>query len=186
LKTFHALLDRNDMRPSCVLSILTDGRVSYRLRHKWRDRTTHVLFEPFELVEKLAALVPPPRFNTVRYSGIFAPASRWRSQVVPFDREEFASVHHNGCAGKKQMENPDGKDFQKSGRHPRNYSWSELMKRVFELDVLVCDCCGGRMRILCAINAPEAIGKILDCLGLPSRPPPIYPALRVRTSAIKT
>ena len=34
------------------------------------------------------------------------------------------------------------------------------------------------MRILCAINASEAIGKILDCLGLPSRPPPIYPRLK--------
>jgi hypothetical protein len=33
------------------------------------------------------------------------------------------------------------------------------------------------MRILCAINPPEAIGKILDCLGLPSRPPPIAPAI---------
>jgi hypothetical protein len=33
------------------------------------------------------------------------------------------------------------------------------------------------MRILCAINPPAAIKKILDCLGLPSRPPPIYPAV---------
>lgn len=32
------------------------------------------------------------------------------------------------------------------------------------------------MRILCAINPPDAIRKILDCLGLPSKPPPIAPA----------
>jgi len=32
------------------------------------------------------------------------------------------------------------------------------------------------MRILCAIHPPEAIRKILDCLGLPSRPPPIASA----------
>ncbi len=43
------------------------------------------------------------------------------------------------------------------------------MKRVFGIDVLTCEC-GGRMRILCAINPPEAIVKILECLGLPSRP----------------
>jgi hypothetical protein len=49
------------------LSILPDGRVLYRLRHRWRDGTTHVAFEPLELVEKLAALVPPPMFNLVRY-----------------------------------------------------------------------------------------------------------------------
>ncbi len=43
------------------LSRLADGRLLYRLKHRWRDGTTHVLFEPLELVEKLAALVPPPR-----------------------------------------------------------------------------------------------------------------------------
>jgi hypothetical protein len=31
--------------------------------------------------------------------------------------------------------------------------------------------------ILCAVN-PEAIRKILDRLGLPSRPPPIFPVLQ--------
>jgi hypothetical protein len=51
------------------------------------------------------------------------------------------------------------------------------MKRVFELAVLEGQKCGGRMRVLCATNPPDAIAKILDCLGLPSRPPPIAPAL---------
>jgi hypothetical protein len=66
----------------------------------------------------------------------------------------------------------------KSG-HPRNYSWAELMKRVFGFDVLKCNACGGRMPILCAINPPEAIRRILNCLGLSSRPPPISSALLV-------
>jgi hypothetical protein len=35
----------------------------------------------------------------------------------------------------------------------------------------------GRMRILAAIDPPEAIRKILECLGLPSRPPPIARAM---------
>jgi hypothetical protein len=38
------------------------------------------------------------------------------------------------------------------------------------------------MRILCAINPPAAIRKILDCLGLPSKPPPISPAELKRDS----
>jgi hypothetical protein len=52
--------------------------------------------------------------------------------------------------------------------------------RSFEVEVLKCPRCGERMRILAAINPPDAIRKILDCLGLPSRPPPIALA----TSAI--
>jgi hypothetical protein len=50
------------------------------------------------------------------------------------------------------------------------------MKRVFLVDVLECASCGGRLRILAAIHSPEAIRAILECLGLPSRAPPIAPA----------
>jgi Putative transposase len=56
------------------LSLLRDGRLLYRLKHRWRDGTTHVIYEPLELLERLAALVPPPKFNIVRYSGVFAHA----------------------------------------------------------------------------------------------------------------
>ena len=59
--------------------------------------------------------------------------------------------------------------------HPRNYSWAELMKRVWVLDVLECSRCSGRMRILAAIHFPGVTQKILDCLGLPSRAPPVAP-----------
>ena len=47
---------------------------------------------------------------------------------------------------------------------------------VFAVDALECDRCGGRMRILCAVNPPEAIRKILACLGMPIRAPPTAPA----------
>ena len=37
--------------------------------------------------------------------------------------------------------------------------------------------CGARMRILAAINARDAIRKILACLGFPMRAPPVAQAL---------
>ena len=54
------------------------------------------------------------------------------------------------------------------------------MARIFAVDVLQCPRCGGRMRILAAIEDPSVARKILDCLGLPSRPPPVAPARRNR------
>jgi hypothetical protein len=51
------------------------------------------------------------------------------------------------------------------------------MKRVWALDVLECPRCLGRMRILAAIHPPDATRKILECLGLPSRAPPVSPAV---------
>jgi hypothetical protein len=65
------------------LSRLEDERLFYRLKHRWRDGTTHVVFEPHELVEKLAALVPAPRFHLVRYHGIRGPCASERGRVVP-------------------------------------------------------------------------------------------------------
>jgi hypothetical protein len=134
-----------------------------------------VIFEPVDLIGKLAALVPPPRFNLVRYHGILAPAARWRSRIVPaVSADECNYSSCSDCAVKKREKTAKGKNGQNANiGHPRNYSWAELMKRVFGVDVLKCDRCGGRMRILCAINPPAAIKKILDCLGLPSRAPPI-------------
>jgi hypothetical protein len=157
------------------LSVLPDGRLLYRLKRRWRDGTTHVIFEPLELIEKLAALVPAPRFNLVRYSGVLAPSAAWRPLVIPAEpADDFNS--HPGCMAKKHFTSDTEKSHNKVGCRPRRYAWAELLKRVFSVDVLECDRCGGRMRILCAINPPDAIRKILDCLGLPSKPPPISPA----------
>jgi hypothetical protein len=40
--------------------------VRYQLKTPWRNGTTHVEFEPVELIAKLAALVPPPRAHVTR------------------------------------------------------------------------------------------------------------------------
>ena len=80
------------------LSVLADDRVLYALKNRWRDGTTHVAFEPADFVARLAALVPPPRFHLVRYSGILAPAARFRARVVPEGPEPAARVaSHPGC-----------------------------------------------------------------------------------------
>jgi hypothetical protein len=146
------------------LSLLPDGRVLYELRHRWRDGTTHVGFLPLEFVEKLAALVPSPRANLVRYHGILAPAARHRAAVIP--RPSAPSVEARSADDDVQAPHAP---------RSRNYSWAELMRRVFAVDVLECPQCRGRMRILAAIHSLSAIRAILECVGLPARPPPIAP-----------
>ena len=65
------------------LSRLEDGRLLYRLKHRWRDGATHVVFTPQGLVEKLAALVPPKHFHIVRYHGVLGPCASERDRIVP-------------------------------------------------------------------------------------------------------
>ena len=47
-----------------------------------------------------------------------------------------------------------------------------MTQRVFDLDVLGCSRCGGRLRLIAAIQDPDAIRSILDCRGLSSHPAP--------------
>ena len=53
------------------------------------------------------------------------------------------------------------------------------MNRAFAKDVLLCEKCGAPIRILSAIHPPEATRKILDCLGLLGRAPPIARAAAI-------
>ncbi len=52
-------------------------------------------------------------------------------------------------------------------------SWRELMTRVFLLDVLKCDECGGRMKIIAEITDREVVARILSSLGVPTEVPEI-------------
>jgi hypothetical protein len=59
---------------------------------------------------------------------------------------------------------------------PRRMRWAALLQRVFEVDALQCPQCGSTMRLISAIEDPTVARKILECLGLPARAPPIEPA----------
>jgi hypothetical protein len=52
----------------------------------WRDGTSHLLFEPIEFMETLAALIPRPAVNLVVYHGVLAPHARFRAHVVRYGR----------------------------------------------------------------------------------------------------
>jgi hypothetical protein len=50
--------------------------------------------------------------------------------------------------------------------------WAALLKRIYDVDALVCSC-GGRLRFISLILEAEAARSILESFGLPSEPPPI-------------
>ncbi len=110
-------------------------------------------------------LVQPPRVNLIRYHGVLVPAARHRANVVPKRDTESPVPSTESKPLAPETANPD--------RRPRNYSWAELLHRVFAIDVLACPECGGRMRMLSAVHSPDAIHAILECLGLPARSPPV-------------
>ena len=56
--------------------------------------------------------------------------------------------------------------------------WAALLERVFEIDALRCPRCGSTMRLIAAIEDPDIARRILDCLNLPTRAPPLAEAAR--------
>ena len=70
----------------------------------------------------------------------------------------------------------------KAPGEPRFWAWAALMRRAFDIDVLACPRCAGRMRLIATIEDPRVI-RILAHLVLPtgdpnpcpSRPPPSRP-----------
>jgi hypothetical protein len=65
------------------LTLLPDGLVRILLKKAYSDGTVGVDMDPLSLLCRLATSVPPPRLHTVRYSGVLAAGSRWRSRITP-------------------------------------------------------------------------------------------------------
>ncbi len=123
------------------LSLTPDGRVLLELRRPFRDGTTHVCFDPLTFLERLAALVPRPRVHLFTYHGVLAPAAAWRESVVPEPVPD--EVEASSC-DRDASEDPH--DTARASR------WAQLMKRVFEIDVLICEHCGGRRRVIAFVT----------------------------------
>ena len=49
----------------------------------WSGRAKHREMTPLELLPRLAALVPPPRYPLTRFHGVLAPHAAWRREIVP-------------------------------------------------------------------------------------------------------
>jgi hypothetical protein len=50
-------------------------------------------------------------------------------------------------------------------------SWAKMLRKVYEVDPLLCTLCGAEVRILSFITEFQTAQKILDCIGLPPQKP---------------
>jgi len=183
-------LCRDGLRPPLAqdaLELTAAGQVVLRLRRPWRDGTRAIRFEPSELLEKLAALVPRPRANLLLYHGAFAARGCWRvARATAAPRTSTASAspapQPSGAIPPAAAALPPGSPTEPAPAaaprpppagdvRPRHAAWAELLRRSFGLDVLACAECGGRLRLVATIATPRAIARILTHLGLPLEPP---------------
>src|SRR5262245_51548164 len=120
-----------------------DGRVAVAGEHfkrPWNDGSTQVVFSPQVFLERLAALIPPPRAHLVTYHGVLAPGAELRDAIVPAPpRRKSRSSDH--ASQTTQTDPPAPKlTVRNMPDYQRRYPWAELLRRVFLEDVLQCEC----------------------------------------------
>jgi hypothetical protein len=157
------------------LQELPTGRIALQLKTPWHDGSTHVVYEPLDLIAKLAALIPRPRKNIVLYHGVLSANAAWRSRVVAYGRAQTSiGAMDAGATSRAQ-------DYVAEPMPPRCEArqWAELMRRSFGHDLLACAQCGGKLKLVDVVLERIAIRRILSHLRLPSDPPA---AARARAS----
>jgi hypothetical protein len=68
------------------LEPLGDNQLVYRFPKPQPDGRTELHLTPLELIERLAALIPPPRLHRLRYHGVLATNAPQRAQVTALAR----------------------------------------------------------------------------------------------------
>ena len=158
-------LARYIMRPPTSLERIEwrgDGEVLYRPKGG-RDGRSRLpgdaaeAFDPAEFLARVIMHIPEPRRHLVRYYGAYSNVARGKRlrqteaaiDAMPRDGEPAPSVR----TGENRDHSPDARAYRRS--------WAQLVRRIYEVDPLVCPKCGGEMRIIAFIIDHDVVDKIL-------------------------
>lgn len=131
----------------------TTGKVRYQYsRHGSQEESMDYL----ELIARVTSHIPDKGQVMIRYYGLYSDAHRGKMHkagaqpsLPPLIEDEPTYVPSKG--------------------------WAEMIRKVYEVDPLICPSCGGRMRIISFIERPKTIDRIIRHLELifeAERPPP--------------
>ena len=136
-----------------------------------------------QLLDRLAALIPPPRKHRHRYFGVLAPNSPLREAVAALAQpaEDTPAPAMIGASPS------DATPTEPAHRQAARYVWALLLARIYEVPLLCPKCSGVRgyclrtslrhkMRIIAFSNEGAVIREILGHLGEPISPPRLMPA----------
>jgi hypothetical protein len=128
-------------------TVVTDiqCQVCYQLKTPYRDGTSRVIFEPLSFIARLAALVPNPRVHLTRLHGVFAPNSKQLTQVM--------AMRGKG----KRTKTPEAAQDPTPTERRTSLTWSQRLKRVFNIDIETCRERGGAEKVIACIEDPMVI-----------------------------
>jgi len=144
------------LRPILALERLTlleaEGKVGYRYGEKGAELET---MDYLEFIARTTSHIPDKGQVTVRYYGLYANAHRGKvlkaaiSPLMPRMIEELRRVPSKG--------------------------WAAMIRKVYEVDPMICPKCGGTMKVVAFITEHAVVDRIIDHLKLTfvaEKPPP--------------
>jgi len=120
------------------------GQVEYRSR----DGSQTKVFDALEWLAAMCSHVPNKGEQMVRYYGYYSNVARGKRKKVGADD----SI---SCILESEL---TGREFRRN--------WARLIRKIYEVDPLVCQKCSGAMWIIAFIEDPDVVKKILLHLGL--------------------
>ncbi len=121
-----------------------------------------------EFVARVLVQIPDPRRHLVRYYGAYSNRVRGQRRIA----EAQFGAHPSSETSEELVPTPP----QRAALRRR---WANLIRRVYEVDPLVCPRCGGEMHVVSFITEPALIRRIVDHLSKRERvcrPPPPFAA----------
>ena len=116
-----------------------------------------------EFVARVLVQIPDPRRHLVRYYGAYSNRARGQRRKA----ENRLEASGSGDVDDAVPPPPE--------RAALRRRWASLIRRVYEVDPLVCPRCGAEMRVVSFITDPRVVKRIVDHLrkrDRPARPPP--------------
>jgi hypothetical protein len=162
-KALEALV-RYMMRPAVSLARMVfqpgRGEVLYHPRPAGHDRSGAgpERVDALEFVARVLAQIPEPRRHLVRYYGRYSNASRGR-------RKKSGQQIEMACLDSAAAR-PEPTPAEISSLRRR---WAEMIRRVYEIDPLVCPKCGSEMKVIGFITEPRVIRRMVDHINKKTR-----------------
>jgi len=157
---------------------LSTQRLSYDAREDWvRYRPKKgppgdpevFQWKPLDFLERFAKLIPPARLHLVRYHGALAPRSPLRPAVTRSARdglacEELVAGVAAGAVGAALAAagRAAGEALGAAAR-----SWAACLRRVFEVEALLCPGCAKEMTLVAFVNDDGELRRLMAHLNLP-------------------
>ncbi len=150
---------RAEKAEACRYPLFGDPNLSAGARRNFE------IFEPLDFLAEITQHIPDPGMQPVRYFG-------WYSNKMRGKRKK--QIAQEGSSEDVEMD-----DSMRPSRKAARMRWAALIQRVFEVDPLKCQHCGGAMKIIAFIerkDQPQVVERILKHCGLwnsrGSRAPP--------------